>query len=64
MATPAAKAAKAKTAKAKAAEAKVPEVSMAMKKAELLEAAKKAGVKVGSKATKEQIIEAIKNASK
>ena len=35
-----------------------------MKKAELLEAAKKAGVKVGSKATKEQIIEAIKNASK
>ena len=38
-----------------------PEVSMAMKKAELIEAAQKAGIKVRSKATKEEIIEAIRN---
>lgn len=41
--------------------AAVPEVSMAMKKEELLAAAREAGVKVGSKATKAEIIEAINN---
>ena len=43
--------------------AEKPAVSMAMKKEELLEAAKEAGVKVGSKATKAEIIEAIEKAS-
>ena len=40
-----------------------PAVSMAMKKDELLAAAKEAGVKVSSKATKAEIIEAIEKAS-
>lgn len=40
-----------------------PAVSMSMKKEELLEAAREAGVKVGSKATKAEIIEAIEKAS-
>lgn len=44
-------------------EAKKPAVSMAMKKDELLAAAKEAGVKVSSKATKAEIIEAIEKAS-
>ncbi|MBQ1329008.1 MAG: RDD family protein [Mogibacterium sp.] len=44
-------------------EVKIPAVSMAMKKDELLAAAKEAGVKVGSKATKAEIIEAIEKAS-
>ena len=44
-------------------EVKKPAVSMAMKKDELLAAAKEAGVKVGSKATKAEIIEAIEKAS-
>ena len=44
-------------------EAKKPAVSMAMKKDELLVAAKEAGVKVSSKATKAEIIEAIEKAS-
>ena len=43
--------------------AAAPAVSMSMKKAELLEAAREAGVKVGSKATKAEIIEAIRKAS-
>ena len=43
--------------------AEKPAVSMAMKKEELLAAAKEAGVKVSSKATKAEIIEAIKKAS-
>ena len=43
--------------------AAAPAVSMSMKKEELLEAAREAGVKVGSRATKAEIIEAIKNAS-
>ena len=34
-----------------------------MKKAELIEAAQKAGVKVSSRATKEEIIEAIRKSS-
>ena len=45
------------------AEVKKPAVSMAMKKDELLAAAKEAGVKVSSKATKAEIIEAIEKAS-
>lgn len=40
-----------------------PAVSMSMKRDELLAAAKEAGVKVGSKATKAEIIEAIEKAS-
>ena len=40
-----------------------PAVSMSMKKEELLEAAREAGVKVGSRATKAEIIEAIEKAS-
>lgn len=40
-----------------------PAVSMSMKKEELLEAARKAGVKVSSKATKAEILEAIEKAS-
>lgn len=43
--------------------AAAPAVSMSMKKAELIEAAREAGVKVGSKATKAEIIEAIRKAS-
>lgn len=43
--------------------AEKPAVSMAMKKEELLAAAKEAGVKVSSKATKAEIIEAIEKAS-
>lgn len=44
-------------------EVKKPAVSMSMKKDELLAAAKEAGVKVSSKATKAEIIEAINKAS-
>ncbi|MCQ2563076.1 MAG: RDD family protein [Mogibacterium sp.] len=44
-------------------EVKKPAVSMSMKKDELLAAAKEAGVKVSSKATKAEIIEAMKKAS-
>ena len=44
---------------AEIAEPKAPEVSMAMKKDELLAVAEQLGVKVGSKATKADIIEAI-----
>ena len=43
--------------------AEKPAVSMAMKKEELLAAAKEAGVKVSNKATKAEIIEAIEKAS-
>lgn len=43
--------------------AEKPAVSMAMKKEELLEAAREAGISMGSRATKAEIIEAIEKAS-
>lgn len=59
-----AKAPEVKTAEPKAVPAQDIKVSMSMKKEELLEAARKAGVEVGSKATKAEIIEAIEKAAK
>ena len=59
-----AKAPEVKTAEPKAVPAQDIKVSMSMKKEELLEAARKAGIEVGSKATKAEIIEAIEKADK